>query len=340
MRLLICLALFSSTTFADEISFIWNQGIVAATPYVGNGFHGSSINNNRDVAGSLGAGATIWNGTTFTSLQTPAGYTFSIADSVSDNGSVAGVSEARDGHTEPTLRTNGPPAILGLLPGFIGGYGSSINNHDQVVGQLIVTLGGSAFLWSNGTMNTLQLLAGFSISNASAINSAGAIVGYVETANLSTMQAVFWQNGSIAALPNPSGCSNSMATDINELGEISGTCGSEAVVWINGAPIVIGPGSALSINDSGTVVGATNLRDRTSSDAFTWTAASGTYLLPGFFSGAQAYGINDNGDIFGVGDTTLVTPEPGWDALCGIGLLGLIVLLQDVRRREIRVLNP
>lgn len=136
---------------------------------------------------------------------------------------------------------------------------------------------------------------GGSSSTAYGINSNGDIVGSSKTADGST-HAFIWQNGIMTDLGTLAGITGN-ALGINNNGEIVGTSKSSdgtthAVVWKNGSINDLGSGVAISINDSGQIVGWSF------SKATLWQNDEAVNLLPVGYS-EQARCINNSGIIVG-----------------------------------------
>ena len=75
-------------------------------------------------------------------------------------------------------------------------------------------------LWTKGDMIDLGTLGG-RFSGAMAINSHGQVIGYSETASLST-HAFLWEDGVMYDLGVPPGATSSFARALNDRGEVTG----------------------------------------------------------------------------------------------------------------------
>jgi probable HAF family extracellular repeat protein len=149
-------------------------------------------------------------------------------------------------------------------------YATSINNKGDVVGVLDIQTflskdpgyegtgygEAQAFLYRNGVitpLGTLNNTQSYTYSVANGINTAGQIVGweYSEADGTNNTHGFLWMNGQMHAI----GSSSFVPNAINDNGWIAGHDSSGAVLYIYGLTIKLGPGEALSLNNSGVVVG-------------------------------------------------------------------------------------
>jgi uncharacterized membrane protein len=102
-----------------------------------------------------------------------------IANDVSDNGAVVGLSgDAADNVFPYRSRAGGPAVSLGTLGGASGGQATAVNVHGAIVGQSPAAIGVHAFIWTpGGGMQALPELPGAVGSAARGINRDGTIVG-------------------------------------------------------------------------------------------------------------------------------------------------------------------
>jgi probable HAF family extracellular repeat protein len=202
------------------------------------------------------------------------------------------------------------------------------------------------FVWRHGVMEALPTLGGRN-GTASQINRWGVIAGEAETTladpgcpERAQFKPVVWQNGSARELPTLAGDPDAVAYAINDRGQVVGSSGTCApfnpqlqlalqplhpTLWQpDGTPISLGSlgGSgntfghlAININNSGHVVGTSEIADESTSHAFVWTRAKGISdlgTLPGDI-GSGAVGINDSDTITGLSiDSTFVPRAVVW----------------------------
>jgi probable HAF family extracellular repeat protein len=78
-----------------------------------------------------------------------------------------------------------------------------------------------AFLWRNGTMTDLGVLAGGASSDARAINRSGDVVGSSASGD-APVHAVLWSQGVMSDLGTLDGFGQSGANSINDVGQVVG----------------------------------------------------------------------------------------------------------------------
>jgi probable HAF family extracellular repeat protein len=142
----------------------------------------------------------------------------SMALSVNDTGVIVGISQDTAGNFHAVTFFNGSISDLGIPPD--GHFaGADIN----AAGQIVCTIGGQAYFYSNGSAQPLNIL-GLPFSDAEAINDVGQIVGYASSAS-STVPYIF-ADGTAQDLntliSSSSGWTLTFANDINNLGQIVG----------------------------------------------------------------------------------------------------------------------
>ena len=222
--------------------------------------------------------------------------------------------------TEPTSRLDPDDAVrsakaaafnrvtaLEPLPGSSPSHSAAnaINDLGQVVGESSSDNGFRAVIWDHSTVpQSLGALTGQLQSSAVAISSNGNIIAG-SARDASANNVVRWlKSGAewlIDPLPSGNGCDvGGMSTDGTA---IVGTCGTLAVVWLNGARIVLGEGLALGVNSNRQAVGTNAAFNHALLWNFSTLPVTETDLgnLGGTF--AVALNINDAGQVTGWSET-------------------------------------
>jgi probable HAF family extracellular repeat protein len=266
------------------------------------------------------------------------GGTFSLAAGLNNRGSVIGDSNLPgDLAHHAFLWRHGIKTDLGTL----GGPNSEANfrpsDSDEVVGFAETSnpdpfgehfcgfgtgLTCPPFLWRDGVMTALPTLGG-NDGEATGVNNAGQVVGFVENASLDPtcpppqvpeVKPVLWEKGEVRELPTLPGDINGQAIAINDKGQIVGGSGgslictaiSHSVLWQNGTVIDLGNlGGTMNccaedINNQGQVVGSSDLPGDTVFHAFLWQ--NGVMIDLGTLPGdvdSLAFGINNKGQVVG-----------------------------------------
>jgi hypothetical protein len=249
----------------------------------------AGINDSGQVAGTLAVGsstsyAAVWtDGTASVVGPTGAGIDYSGARAINDAGLAVGYVESDANGPNAAVFKGATTILLPIEPPFYPGIGANgINNSGVVIGTIFEGDQIAGGVWSAGCTTgssscTVTSLRGigdnshdnFYFSNASGVNNAGVVVGIS-----------YWTSR-------------------------NGNPGSGATVWHNGNPEKLDnlPGlfnsSAIAINDAGTIVGDSFLKNFTSI-ATVWNGTTPTALamLPGT-SQDSVSGINDAGLIVG-----------------------------------------
>lgn len=309
----------------------------------------TAINDAGQVVGYSGTYAapiaTLWNGSTPTTLSTPEG-SWSIASDINNLGQVVGVigsGTGAAGISQAAFWNGGITTILGSVGGQYAAHG--INDAGQIVGYTFYPANSNnqAILWNGNTPTILGAQ-----SFASAINNTGQVVGF------SNGQATLWNSSSSITLDNPSGAYDSQAYGINNNDQVVGysyyNSGYQATLWNGSTPTKLGTlggthSGAFDINDAGQIVGfsdtVTNI-----SHATLWNMQNGiavaldlnSLINPALgFTLTSAQSINNTGQIAGYALNSLgqteayvlsvaTVPIPsGWLLmLSGLGLTGFI----------------
>jgi probable HAF family extracellular repeat protein len=284
--------------YAAVRPFLWQNGAKTDLGTLGGpSAMANALNDNGQIVGhstfAVGSPghAVLWQNGTITNL-TPdlAAGQGSSATGINEAGQIVG----NIGYTEAFLWENGARTSLGRL-GAGGSFASDINDSRIVVGSS----GGRPFAWQNGVMTDLGLFPGDQDGGASAINSAGDIVGSSGSTDPETYaqsyRAFLYSNGTMTALPVPS--TEAFAGDINDSGTVVGSMRAgggfsnfHAWVYIDGTVTnlnhLIPQGSGLhiayahAVNDAGQIA-ATAFDARGSYHAVLLTPGTEPPPLPG-----------------------------------------------------------
>ncbi|MFB8788351.1 MAG: hypothetical protein U7123_05750 [Potamolinea sp.] len=191
-----------------------------------------------------------------------------------------------------------------------------INYASQVVGYCSISRQiQKAFLWQNGTMNSLDISGSLAFSYASAINSSGQVVYNTDPgSHVMGKKVILWQNGKTT---NVNSADNStIAYGLNNTGHVVGGYLGPAFLWYKGNMTSLGTlggsgsGSvAYAINDSRQVVGGSQTNNA-QSHAFLWQKGSIRDLgtLSGNYSEARS--INKTAQV--VGSSTFNNNSPSY----------------------------
>jgi probable HAF family extracellular repeat protein len=310
-----------ASAYADHPSYVVQDlGALPADQGVSQAY---AINNSGQVvgAGSGGGGASwIWdqhNG--IRSLGAfPGGDGNTRATAINDAGVVVGFAEIEIDPGSFVTQGFFWTATAGMEP--IPGVGQQsdafgINNPGAIVGGF-AGVSGNGFLWKNGKVTALGVLPGSQppISIAYGINNRGQVVG---GSGCSPCQSSFlWDAGKLVDLGALPGATATEAHAISETGNAVGSSGDEAFLWsahegIQGLGFLdpaCFQSDARAINNGGTVVGYGCVSNTTTpSHAFVWDRTRGMLdlnklvSLPAGDVLSVAYGINEDGQIVGVG---------------------------------------
>lgn len=217
-------------TFRIYSSVRWNGTTASAL----SGSHALGINDRDQIVGASGFGqfssATLWQGDSRTELGSLMGN-YSYAKAINNKGQVVGASTYDynfDAPIHAVLWSGGAKSDLGTL----GGTQSAANDISAsgvVVGWSEVSGSATrhAALWSGDRVSELGGFAGFSGSEANAINASGTVVGFASLG--SELHAAMWRDGTVIDLNGflsaealASGWVLRTANDINDQGWIVG----------------------------------------------------------------------------------------------------------------------
>jgi len=325
----------------------------------------SAINNNGVVVGSslnaMGdSRGFVWNGGSLIELAGLPGSFQRYASGINVSGVIVG---SVDGAA--VQWRNGTPSTVGAGPG----NAMAINQSGQLAGMS----NGQAFRTLNGQIQLLGTLPGGSWASAYAINTAGDVAGYGDSAS-GNMLGFVSQNGQLRQVGTLGGGA-SYAMALNDAGQVVGHAARrngalEAFLYHNGRISGLGTlggfaSYAYGINQTGQVVGTSWTAGDNAMAAFVYRNGQMQNLndLVSPNSGwdlQAAYGINDQGQIVGTGIyggqqmavllnpiaptlplanlqpvSTTSTPEPGTLGGSGIGLALLLALGHWSRRRPV-----
>ena len=189
------------------------------------------------------------------------------------------------------------------------GMAMAINRSEEIVGQFWNGSGYRGFFLSNGVQHEIGTFGG-TISNATALNDRGFVIGSAELPQSGMTHAYVYKDGVMRDLGTLGG-EDSFAADINDRGVIVGYTGTtmeDMVAFIadvngNMRPLLGVPGASFAhgINDRGAVVGTWNGKGFLYDDgAFTILDDLPQVQAAGW-TRLQPRDINDRGWITGVG---------------------------------------
>lgn len=232
-------------------AFLWQNGVMTDLGTLGGNFSvAHAINDLGQVVGDASTPgeeihAFLWENGVMKDLGIP-GET-SSARGININGDVVGASFAKNVRGGALLWKAGNRQSLGDLgPSGSGSTAISINDKGEVVGvssgfassQGVVR----AVFWQSGVIHDIGTLGGLH-STANALNNLGAVVGWTEIGDASTV-AFLWQGGVMLDLGSLPGSAimpgaGSQAAAVNESGQVVGSSLNSkgemrAVTWENG----------------------------------------------------------------------------------------------------------
>jgi probable HAF family extracellular repeat protein len=263
-----------------------------------------AVNDAQDVTGVTEPGRAFrWRAGVLTDLS-ETGDAISQGDAINTAGVVVGYFIPSTGKGNAFRWQDGVRITLpSLSPPNTGGddHALGINASGTIVGHSVSYGSGQQLpvIWQNGGITPLPLPAGSISGEATGINTANTIVGWVSGAAADHI-AIAWQNGAIVQIGLLGGA-RSEALAVNDNGQIVGSrnIGGEerAFLWQNGTVVDLGPGRARAINAAGQIVGESG------PTAVRWPSGSAVPVaipdLSGTSTASSAGGINAGGDIVG-----------------------------------------
>ncbi len=195
---------------------------------------------------------------------------------------------------------------LGTLGGVYGSEAYGINASGQVVGNSPTLRPGNAyrqhaFIYSGGVMSDLGV---GDASVALAINDSGQVTGYNGATYIP--QAFLSTNGSVTYLGTLPGSlpPSSRGSDVNASGQVAGFTDSRAFLYSGGSMTDLGSFGgyytrATGINDSGQIVGSSDLTGNATTHAFLYSGGGLTDLGTLGGTRSSANDINNLGQIVG-----------------------------------------
>ncbi len=219
-------------------AYIWQNGVITDLGALGSEANSSAegINNLGEVVGwseapAGGRNAMYWHGDQTININTQLGASNSVAWDINDHGVVVGQGNILPGFAKGWIwskDTGGGPA--GTLPGYMGGANRAINNDGVVVGHSYFfgdpDHAHRAVQDSKGNWQSEEIgPAGYGLSIATDVNSAGTMVGYASVEKNAPWSAVIFTGDGkdpVINLGNLKGFAETEANAINDSGVIVG----------------------------------------------------------------------------------------------------------------------
>lgn len=229
----------------------------------------------------------------------------SVARGINEAGDVTGWSSGSP--TTPVIfPSEGGIVSLPYLPNASSASAQDINASRQVTGES----GGYVVRWTGGVVERLATPQGLPVSTGWGINSLGDVVGEASDGTLLTGTHAFLVTDSGGAVDLTPGLSASIARalDINDAGEIAGYAGGRVYRWSDTGAEDLGvmDGFALAfgqaLNDVGQIAGFATTASGNAQHILRYSDGIGFEDLGGGGETNQGWGINNLGDVVGLGD--------------------------------------
>jgi probable HAF family extracellular repeat protein len=252
----------------SSATFINNEGDVTGTSSVSGG--GSHAFFYSGITTSTYAAGTMYDIGTF-------GGTNSSPGGINASGVVVGIADnSLNGNNfvqNAFMYSNGAKTNLGLPLGGTSGTATAVNDTGTIVGQAFTPNNSNYHAYDYATNTDMGTLGG-SFSSAQFINDNGQIAGNSNLTGDSSSQAFYSANGSASLVALTLGGTNSTATGMNADGQVIGqsslnsnanqqafiyTSGTQSMVDLGSLNGSTGNSSAKAVNDSGEVVGQTDV---------------------------------------------------------------------------------
>lgn len=267
-------------------------------------------------------------------LTAPAGISYFQGAGLNDNGLVTAFGYTPAFTTSSFFydtRISAAPIAAQIPASYLGAALAGINNLGQAAGSANGGSFGRAMYWAGpGAVGAPLGTLGGTNSQAFAINNAGVMVGYADTAATSFEPAMFTSSGIVDI--GDASVVGGYGLDVSDTGLVVGLAdlgaGHGNAVWFDYAHGRVvdlsgagGEAAAVSVNDLGLAVGTTTPVGTTLQHATLFDLNAGTLLdlgVLGGYTGSNAYAINNAGQVVGVATTGANTRPFIWDAINGL----------------------
>lgn len=247
---------FQDTSFF-LYGFLYSGGSYTSIGSLGT--HLTAVNDSGEVVGNSGSGAFLYDGSSYTTILVP-GSLGAHANDINASGEVVGDFQyPSSGYEYGFLYSGGSYTVIG--PQNDSTHITAINDSGQVVGNSLYS---GAFLYYNGTYQTISVPGSSVQTQVLAINNLGQVAGnYVNFIGVIHSTGFVYDGVSYTTIEMP-GSSATFVIDINDMGQVAGNytdsnSNSHGFVYTAGTYITIDhPGGYTvvdSINNAGEVAG-------------------------------------------------------------------------------------